>query len=89
MSHGKTWADRAGLPTGVMGEYYYDIHICEANRATVYEERREGIETLCAIRDSYRRKSVDAAVFGIDGGKNIQYAVFVQSGFLRDVDAQK
>lgn len=89
MSRGQSWANKQHIPTGEMGENYRcayhgrDIHICEANRATCYEERREGIETLMRIRDeNYRLKNVDAVVFGIEGGKNIQYAVFVESGFL-------
>jgi hypothetical protein len=83
----KSWADRQCIPTGYWGEVIGGIHIREENRATVWEFRREGIEELQRIMISqYKSKGVRCTLFGIDDGKNIKYAVFLQSGFLKKVD---
>lgn len=88
MNRQKTWAERVGLPTAVWGEIIEGIPIVEENRATVFEEFREGIETLVKIRDeNYRDKNVGAVVVGVQEGVKIpKYAVFVESGFLIDVE---
>jgi hypothetical protein len=86
-SRRKSWADREGVPSGVWGEVYEGIPIIEENRATGWEYRRDGIEELLKIaRENYRVKGVRAYVYGVDdGGVNVKYAIFVQSGFLRPV----
>lgn len=82
----KTFADYAGLPTGIYGERYEGVLICEENRATVFEYRPDGIQQLIDYKNqNYRRKGINACVFGVDDGVTIKYAVFVKSGFLRDV----
>lgn len=69
------------------GDYDYRlIHICEETRATTYEFRRAGIEILQKIlEDNYLSKGVDAVLYGI-AGPEPKYAVFVQSGWLREVE---
>ena len=82
----KSWADRQGILTGVEGEFHGGVWIEEKNRATVYEYRRAGIETLRDICLQYRRKKVKAVLFGTPSPNGQpRYAVYVQSGFLRDV----
>lgn len=79
----KTWADRSAIPSGVWGEIVDGVRIAEDNRATGWEYRRDGIETLLRIRDrNYLDKKVNAVVFGVDDGTRVKYAVFVQDGFL-------
>jgi hypothetical protein len=85
----KSWADSSGIRTGVLGEVLdCGITIAEKNRATGWEHRRAGIEVLQKIcRESYRKKGVNALVFGVyDGPDVIKYAVFVQNGFLTEMD---
>jgi hypothetical protein len=86
----KSWADQQGIKTGVMGEIVDGINITESNRATVYEDRREGIESLLNIaRENYRKKGVNAVVFGVwYGADKLKYAVFVQNNFLKEVGAE-
>lgn len=82
----KSWADRQAIPTGVWGELVSNIPIREDNRASVWEFRKDGIETLLRIMHSqYRDKGVNCTMFGIDDGKSIKYAIFVQPGFLKKV----
>lgn len=86
----KTWADNIGIKTGVVGETIDGVLICEGNRATVFEYHRAGIEILLRItRQNYLRKSVPAVLCGIPTFNpelpNFKYAVYVRSGFLRDV----
>lgn len=87
----KSWADRQGILTGVYGEVINGIPIQEKNRATVYEFRKAGIEVLQKItRENYIEKGVQAVLFGIldeDAGLH-KYAVFVQSGFLQNVEEE-
>lgn len=83
----KSWADRQHIPTGFWGDVVNGIVIKEDNRATVWEYRKEGIEELQRLMISqYKDKKVRCTLFGIDDGKNIKYAVFVQNGFLRKVE---
>lgn len=83
----KSWADRQGIRTGVWGEIVDGIPIREENRATVWEFRKEGIEVLMKLaREQYTKKGVRCTLFGIEEGKNIKYAVFVQPRFLKEVD---
>lgn len=83
----KSWADRAGIRTGSWGEVVDGIPIIEDNRATVWEFRKEGIEILMKLaREQYTKKGVNCILFGIDAGKDIKYAVFVQSRWLIPVD---
>jgi len=84
----KTWADRQGIATGVLGEVYRGVRIAESNRATVYESEEHGIRVLQRIaRENYKRKNVKAVLFGVDDylNKTRSYAVFVEDGFLREV----
>jgi hypothetical protein len=82
----KSWADRQAIPTGVWGELVNNIPIREDNRASVWEFRKDGISTLLNImRSQYRDKGVNCTMFGIDDGKSIKYAIFVQPGFLKKV----
>ena len=92
MATRKSWADQQGIPTGVWGEIYFKIPILEKNRATGWEFRKEGIETLLKIcRENYISKGVRAIVFGVDEGNGaaIKYAIFVQNGFLREVTEEE
>jgi hypothetical protein len=84
----KSWTDAVGIPTGVFGEVLSSgIRIAEENRATGWEFRRAGIETLRKMcRDNYQLKGVRATVFGVhDGPDTIKYAIFVQDNFLTEV----
>lgn len=82
----KSWADKQGVPTGSWGEIVNDIPIYEENRATVWEFRKEGIEVLIALaKQQYTMKGIRCTLFGIDEGKDIKYAVFVEPRFLIDV----
>jgi hypothetical protein len=85
----KSWADIQGIKTGVIGETIDGVLISEANRATVFEFYREGIETLRRMaRDNYLRKGVKAVLVGTPTGNpafSHKYAVYVISGFLRNV----
>jgi hypothetical protein len=82
----KSWADRAGIPTGSWGEIANNIPIREENRATVWEFRKEGIEILMKIaREQYTKKGIHCTLFGIDEGNDIKYAVFVRPRFLTEV----
>jgi hypothetical protein len=83
----KSWADRQGIPTGVLGETYKGIHIAEANRATVWEKRKEGIEELITfMENAYTKRGVKAVIFGVHRTpEEISYAVFVQDGFITNV----
>jgi hypothetical protein len=87
MASRKSWADQQGIPTGVWGEVYFNIPILEVNRATGWEFRREGVEILLKMcRENYILKGVRAIVFGVQEGISAtKYAVFVQSGFLKQV----
>jgi hypothetical protein len=83
----KSWADRQHIPTGYWGEVVGGIHILEKNRATVWEFRREGIEELQRIMISqYKSKGVRCTLFGIDDGKDIKYAIFLENNWLVKVD---
>lgn len=85
----KSWADRQGIPTGVMGETISGILISEENRATVYERFKEGIAELKNIEQyNYRHKGVQAITFGVHFNGTIRYAVFCQNGFIKDVGAE-
>lgn len=85
----KSWADRQGIKTGVMGEVIDGITIAERNRATVYEFRKEGIQQLQHyMRTHYtgHKNRVNAILFGVHFGYDeIKYAVFVEDGFLKEV----
>jgi hypothetical protein len=82
----KSWADRAGIKTGVIGESVDGIPIRESNRASVWEFRKEGIEILQRLaREQYTRKGVRCTLFGVRDGSTIKYAIFVENGFLKDV----
>jgi hypothetical protein len=86
----RTWADNKALATGVQGEIWEGITICEKNRATVFEFWPKGIQMLIDIcHNWYQRKGVDACVFGIDNGTQIAYAVYVQDGFMRDISDEE
>jgi len=101
MPSNSSWADRQGIKIGKLGDrvagswgYPADsggyekqiIHICEANRATTYEFRKSGIEILQKIlHDNYLSKGVDAVLYGI-AGPEPKYAIFLTSGFLREVE---
>lgn len=91
MGQGKSWADRQGFPTGVLGETYQGVRISEENRATVYESRREGIEQLRDyLHNNYRRKGIKAVIFGIHRpGDRIEYAVFCEDNFIRNATEEK
>ena len=80
-----TWADREGIATGVMGEIHKGVPINEENRASVWEFRKEGVESLRELlRKSYIKKGIRAVLFGVHNGPDtIKYAIFVQSGFLK------
>lgn len=74
------------IATGVWGERWNGVIICEANRACVWEFRKEGIRQLMDYcHNNYVKKGINATVFGIDDGATIRYSVFVQSGFLRRI----
>lgn len=79
-----------GIKTGVFGEIVEGVEISEENRATCYETRREGIEVLQRICwNNYVRKGVDAVLFGVScGADRYKYAVFVRSGFLRELNPE-
>jgi len=85
MNSRKSWMDRQGIPTGVLGEVVDGITIAEENRATVYEDRREGVEFLTLWYRHYRSKGTKCVLFGVHEPDRIKYAVFVQPGFLRKV----
>lgn len=82
----KTWADRQAIRTGIWNERHDGITICEENRATTWEFRKEGIRQLIDYcQKNYTLKGVKALVYGVDNSKEIRYAVFVRAGFLRSI----
>ncbi len=82
----KSWADREGIPTGTWGEICNNIPIKEDNRASVWEFRKEGIEVLMKLaKQQYTMKGVNCTLFGIDEGKDIKYAIFVEPRWLTPV----
>ena len=101
MPSNSSWAERQGIRVGKLGDRVdgswgypadlggyerHPIHICEANRATTYEFRKSGIELLQKIlQDNYLSKGVDAVLYGI-AGPEPKYAVFVESGWMREVE---
>lgn len=85
----KSWADQQGIRTGVFGEVIDGVEICEKNRATVWEQHRQGIEELREfMQKNYRSKRVPAVLFGVWHGGVIKYAVFVVDGFLKEVEPE-
>lgn len=84
----RSWAERMGLPIVVWGEVVEGIKVVEKNRATVFEDRKEGIEILLRIRDNnYRKKNVSAVLVGIsEGCSDPKYAVFVEPDFLIEIN---
>lgn len=79
----KSWADRQSIPTGSWGETFCNILIKEENRASVWEFRKDGIEVLMKLaRQQYTLKGVNCTLFGIDEGRDIKYAIFVESNWL-------
>jgi hypothetical protein len=87
-----TQADRFGVATGILGERWDNITICEANRATGFEFRPDGIRQLLDYcQKNYVLKGVKACVFGVDpgGDEEIAYAVYVAPGFLRRVTEEE
>lgn len=83
----KSWADLQGILTGFWRDKVDGILITEDNRASVWEFRREGIEVLQQIMISqYKNKGVRCTLFGIDDGKTIKYAIFLQNGWFRKIE---
>jgi hypothetical protein len=90
----KSWADKQGFQTGVLGEILTvnggRITIAEKNRATTYETRKEGIAELQQyLHNNFRRKNVNAVLFGVEGGERIAYAVFVEDNWLRSEEEEE
>jgi hypothetical protein len=82
----KTFADRLAIPTGTWLERHNGVTIKEANRATGFEFREDGVMMLLDIwKKQYRSKDVPSVVYGLDDGETIKYAIFCKEGFLRPV----
>lgn len=76
----KTWADRIGLATGVIGERHKGILISEENRATKYFIKRADLEQLrIDLHNNFRRKRINAVIFGIETPHAILYAIFASN----------
>lgn len=82
-----SWIQASGIPSGKLGDVVDGIRIIEANRATVYEDCRKGIEELQAfLVSNYTNKGVKAVLYGITSARKTQeFAVFCQDGFITNV----
>jgi hypothetical protein len=61
-----TWADSIGLMKGKLGDVVLDIRIIEANRATVYEKRKGGIQELLEYQyNNYTHKGIRSVIYGV------------------------
>lgn len=66
------------------------IKICEANRQSTWEFRRDGVQILQTIlNESFLSKGVHAVLVGVYSNAGIKYAIFVEEGFLTPISFER
>lgn len=95
MANKGTWIDSVGIKNGKLGDVVDGVNITEENRATIYEERKAGIQELLGYQQSnYTKKGVKSVIYGVRLpigtrgehrtilSKHIYYAIFCEDGFI-------
>ncbi len=87
MRKGWNWADKQGIPKGVLGETHNGIAITETNRLTNWAKRKRSIQELYVYTAKCASQGINAVLFGVARRGVYRYAVFVNS--RKDEDASK